>query len=166
MHDEDRKQFAIALHEAGHAALLPPGGWTHTSLLPVSICPACLSEGESADLMDTLGQSSGHTLFGPPGLGGMQNFLYTLAGGAAEVACGKEPELTQFDGIGEYPTGMSADFEVLRTDLEHYQSGTLRDYSVELRKWFEIAVEHLRPHTEKMCAIAEALVEKRVIKSC
>jgi hypothetical protein len=126
---------------------------------------ATLSEGENDDLLGTRAESSGHTFYRLPALDGMQNILYTLAGGAAEVACSVESELTEFDGLGKYPIGMGGDFEALRIDLEHYQLGTLRDYAGELRDCFDGAVAHLRPHAEKMCAIAKTLVDKKVLES-
>ena len=156
---EALKQFAFALHEIGHAALLPPGLWTHTSLLPVSDCPACVSAGEKDDMVGMDRESSGHTFYREPGLEGMQNILYSLAGGAAEVACGMStPELMEFEGLGEYPIGMGGDFEALNADLVFYDSGTLREYAVELRQWFDAAVTHLRQHGEAIRKIAHLLV--------
>jgi len=95
----------------------------------------------------------------------MQNVLYTIAGGAAEVACGIEPKLMAFDGLGEYPIGMGGDFEVLSADLAFYGAGTLQEHAALLRESFDSAVRHLRPHAEKMREIAKLLVEKGFLRN-
>jgi hypothetical protein len=115
--------------------------------------------------MIRMGESSGHTVFREPGVKGMQNILYTVAGGASEVGCGSMPELVGFDGIGEYPIGMGSDFAVLAADFAAYDVGTLREYTRELRLCFDIAVLHLKPHAEEIRRIAKLLVEKRILRS-
>lgn len=156
----ESKQFAFAVHEIGHAAFLPPDIWTHSSLLPVSSCPACISEGEKDDTIGTSGESYGHTLYLGPGLSGIRSVLYTIAGGAAEVACGIEPELMVFEGLGKYPIGMGSDFKVLGDDLEHYGGGTIQEHADTLREIFDIAVIYIRPHGEALRKIAKILIQK------
>jgi|SRR5271157_1175834 len=163
-HQESTK-FAFALHEIGHAALLPPDIWTHSSLLPVSTCPACTSEGEEDESVGTSAESSGHTFYREPGIEGMQSVLYTIAGGAAEVACGIEPELMVFEGLGEYPIGMAGDFKVLSDDLAYSGGGNLQEHAVGLREFFDLAVSHIKPHAEKMREIAKLLVEKGFLRN-
>lgn len=159
-------RFAFALHETGHAALLPPDIWTHSSLWPVSSCPACISEGEKDDTIGISGESSGHTFYKEPGLEGMPNILYSIAGGAAEVACGLvQPQMVSFEGLGEYPTGIGADFDALREDFEFYGLGPLENYATEIRYWFNLAVEHLRPHSEKIREIAKLLADRGVLRN-
>lgn len=159
-------RFAFALHETGHAALLPPDTWTHSSLLAVSSCPACMSEGEKDDAIGMIGESCGHTFYKEPGPEGMQSILYTIAGGAAEVACGSvQPPLMSFEGLGDYPTGMGADFDAMRADFEFYGLGPLENHADEIRRCFNLAVEHLRPHAERMRDIARLLVERGFLRN-
>ena len=162
-------RFAFALHETGHAALLPPHVWTHSSLLPVSSCPACISEGEKDDLAGKSTESSGHTFYKAPGPEGLQNILYSIAGGAAEVACGSvQPQMMSFDGLGEYPIGMGGvdgDFDVLSGDFKAYELGPLENYADDIRRCFNLAVEHLRPHAERMRGIAKLLADRGVLRN-
>jgi hypothetical protein len=158
------KQFDFAVHEIGHAALLPPGIWTHSSLLPVSACPACIAEEEKDDKLGMSGESGGHTLYRGAGPRGYHSIIYSLAGGAAEVASGIDPKLMYIGGLGEYPDGMGSDFEVLRGDFSRHGAGTLEESADVLRILFDIAVSHLAPHAEKLREIAKRLVEKRLLK--
>jgi len=73
--------------------------------------------------------------------------------------------MMSFEGLGEYPTGMGADFDALREDFEFYGRGPLENYAIEIRHWFDLAVEHLRPHSEKIREIAKLLADRGVLRN-
>jgi hypothetical protein len=96
----------------------------------------------------------------------MQSVLYSIAGGAAEVACGLvQPQMMSFEGLGLYPIGMHGDFDVLSADFKAYELGPLQGYAEDIRRCFNLAVEHLRPHAERMRDVAKLLVERGSLRN-
>ena len=159
------KKFKYALHEVGHAALLPAGEWTHSSLCPTEKCPECKEEMKLAEEEPvTLGVSKGHTC-SRFSLSGEKSFIYAVAGGATEVACGLSmSEIVNFHIWGEYPSSMGSDFAILEADIKHYH-GNPEEYRDEIRSFFQIAVEHLRPFAGKLREIAIILAKNQLLTS-
>jgi hypothetical protein len=98
----------MAIHELGHASVLPQHVLSHVSFLHP--CPLC--EGDEGKQ-----QSGAHT--GYPSeevLPLLDEILYSLAGGAAEVACGLSPEL-ECSEFGSFPSSMGNDLRDLGSAL-------------------------------------------------
>ena len=101
-----------SIHEVGHLLALPREAQAHVSLKhPCELCSG--DEGNE--------KSVSHVGYDPDYILPVQiDIVYSLAGGASQVACGLPTTMEQ-KGYGEFPEGMDNDLDNLREhcDLEN-----------------------------------------------
>jgi len=142
-----------AVHEIGHASVLPKRAQPHVSFQnPCSLCA-----GEERHQL-----ARAHTGF-EAGLErtGLDEILYSLAGGAAEVACGLSPtvENTEF---GSYPASTGKDLLDLQNELDAEMWDALKSL---LHDCFNMLVSYFRELANRIWALSRELLDKRVLTS-
>lgn len=141
----------LSVHETGHVLTLPHSIRPHVSLQqgPCALCP----EGEREEFSDA------HTGYEVEweARNVADEILYSLAGGAAEIACGLKPAMISND-FGIFPVGMSDDLSRLRNELG---LELWRDHVPQLRILFQVVVEHFSEHCSLVHQIAMELRNKR-----
>lgn len=142
-----------AVHEVGHASLLPKRARPHVSFQnPCSLCAGY--EGNQLSRAHN-GYSVGTELTG------IDEILYSLGGGAAEVACGLAPVM-QNSEFGSYPASMANDLQ----NLNHELKGERWDATAPLlRDLFMMLVAHFQKNVEHIWIVARRFLRKKVLTS-
>jgi SEC-C motif-containing protein len=139
-----------SIHELGHLAVLAPDIHAHVSYSnPCVLCEG--SEGKESSLAHT-GYPKGVDL---PYL---DEIIYSLAGGAAEVASGLSPQLTKSE-LGMLPTSMGDDIENVKKAIPSEIFEALNPATV----YFERIAQHFEHHADALWRYSRAFREKRVL---
>lgn len=141
-----------AIHELGHLSVLPLDIDSHVSLR--NPCELCAGQ-------EGLDESIAHT--GYPEdvcLNDVEEILYSLAGGAAEVACGLSPAMGPSE-LGTLPTSMGTDLENLKAELPNEIWEVLNP----VRTHFMAIVNHFSDKADFLWHSSRALREKGALKS-
>lgn len=94
-------------------------------------------------------------------LTGVDQLLYSLAGGAAESACGLSP-ITQQSAFGTFPASMENDLLNLKDEL----AGEMWEFvEPHLRTCFNMIVNHLRQRSDAIWQNARGLLLNKVLTS-
>ena len=93
-------------------------------------------------------------------LTGVEHILHSLAGGAAEMACGMSPT-NQLSEFGRYPSSMYTDLCDLRDQLRD----SWEDTHPVLPTCFEEIVHHFRGKSAQIWGVAQRFLDKRELTS-
>jgi hypothetical protein len=139
-----------SIHELGHIAVLDPDIHPHVSYYnPCVLCDG----GEGKD------SSLSHTGF-PKGvdLPYLDEIIYSLAGGAAEVASGLSPQFTDSE-LGMLPTSMGNDIDDLKKAIPSEMFNVLNPAN----EYFERIAQHFEDHADALWRCSRVFREKRVL---
>lgn len=151
-HKQTGETLFAAIHDIGHTVVLPANAGQHVSFW--SPCPHCRDEGEAK------AGSVAHTSYSDDvAFTTYELFLYALAGGASEIACGVVPTMEKFE-FGDFPASMGHDFDDLRLDLED-RGISWEAAKTNIAPCFLIVVEHLKKHAPEIRKLALQLMDKR-----
>jgi hypothetical protein len=140
-----------AVHEIGHALVLPKRARPHVSFQ--NPCSQCGGEEGTQTARAHTGFEAGLERTG------VDELLYSLAGGAAEVACGLSPLMKNTE-FGSYPASMSNDFENLQNELNGEMWDSVKPF---LRDCFNALVNYFREIIDRIWAAARDFLDKRVL---
>jgi SEC-C motif-containing protein len=165
-HGSDEKsaeELEAAIHETGHAVMLPHDADIHVSF--VDPCPLCAGGDKESSEQIQVGSevyvSRCHTNYAKDiELFAVEEMVYSVGSGAAEIACGLHPSWGQ-NASFEPPHSMVRDLKDLREELGAREC--LLEAEPYIQSCFRMAVEALRPHADNLLKLALRLIEQRVL---
>lgn len=146
------EEVYASIHELGHLSVLSPAISPHSSFCnPCNLCVG--DEGQEKSLAHT-GYPPGHILEC------LDEIIYSLAGGAAEVACGLSPLITMTK-LGSLPKSMETDIENLKAALPDNIFRALNP----VNQYFNRIVRHFEHHSEILWRYSRIFREKKTLTS-
>jgi hypothetical protein len=162
MHDSREKDLQrenetwfAAVHEIGHASVLPVAYFPHVSFKnPCDLCPK--DEGKAYSLAHV-----GHSSDTP--LEPVEEILYSLAGGAAEVACDLRPKQVQLP-YGKFPQSMCKDLRDLKAEM--WRIGVPWKVLVPaLSPAFDLICSFFQPRRGEFIRMAKRLISEKELRA-
>lgn len=143
-----------AVHEIGHAAVLPKVAKPHVSFAnPCDLCAG--DEGEQL--------SRAHNGYAADVLlTAVDEIMYSMAGGAAEIACGLSPTL-EMSEFGMFPVSMGGDLPILKDRLN--EGGLWEHAEPFLSVVFKAITAHFEEHKDTLWENARRFLDRRVLTS-
>lgn len=152
---ETKEIVRAAIHELGHVSALPLETDAHVSLL--NPCHLCVGD-------EGFHVSTAHTSYREGNLDALDEIIYSLAGGAAEAACGLSPS-RDVGELGSLPASMGVDIADLRKALDAHSSGIWEALRPQAPKCFNVIVSHFEQHAEFLWRSSRSLREMKVLES-
>ena len=130
--------------------MLPEDFEPHVSFM--NPCQLCLDGEGEADSLAHVGHNSDRAL--DP----IEEIVYSLSGGAAEIACGLNPVQLQFP-YGGFPQSMGTDLSNLEAEME--AMGVPWDVlGPALPSAFELICQSFQPHRDRLVSLAGRLLSE------
>lgn len=157
--EQSAKELEAAVHEIGHAIMLPHDAGIHVSFAdPCRLCAGGDKESTQMQVGSELYVSLCHTSYAKDiELFAVEEMVYSVGSGAAEIVCGLHPTWGQGEGFVP-PKSMQGDLEDLRGELDAREC--LAEAEPHIQPSFRMAVEAVRPHADDVLKLALRLLEK------
>ena len=154
--EETIERLHASIHEIGHLLTLPLEAQAHISLKnPCALCDG--DEGNQKSVAH-VGYDPNYALPLPI------DIVYSLAGGASEVACGLNPTM-QPKEFGDFPDGMENDLEDLRNHCDATDEKIWPELTKVLQDCFSEIVSQFRGVSEQMKGLSRLLREREELTS-
>jgi hypothetical protein len=151
---ENETWFAT-VHEIGHASVLPEAYYPHVSFKnPCDLCPK--GEGKAYSLAHV-----GHSSDTP--LEPVEEILYSLAGGAAEVACDLRPKQVQLP-YGKFPQSMCKDLRDLKAEMWRHEV-PWKVLAPSLSPAFDLICRFFQPQRGEFIRLAKRLMSEKELQA-
>lgn len=145
------RKLTYSIHEIGHAATIPERCRPHVSLQ--SICSLCQNEKSAQD-------SEAHANYESwDERNALDEVVYSLAGGASEVACGLAPRMERTE-YGVFPEAMTRDLLNLREELG---TDLWEAFAPHLPRFFQIVMDHFKGKTVAIFQLSRQLRDRQVL---